>query len=108
MRAAEAKMPVTLPSFVLIDSHLRRLAAMLILRLTPEDISPTSRGSNNIHSSIPIQIDRQHIRSNTGAVVNQLRHQLRTPRGFGIPHRLIPIKNSGPVGVGVEVIIQMR
>src|SRR5437588_4880287 len=55
-----------------------------------------------------VDVHDGEVRTDSRAIVDQLRNKLRSPLRFRVPHGPIPVENAGAVRIGIEVAFQMR
>src|SRR5205823_725493 len=70
------------------------------------ECAPIGR-SDDIGGAIVVQVDRGQMRTNSGAVMDQFRDELRPALRLRIAHRPVPIQHRGTVGIGVGVALQV-
>jgi hypothetical protein len=61
------------------------------MHLVPENEGATIGGRDDIDGAVVIQVYGGEVRTNAGAIVNQLGHKLRSTLGLRVPDGSVPI-----------------
>src|SRR5688572_12215761 len=76
--------------------------------VVPEDErAPFGRG-DDLRAAVFVEVDDREMRSDAGAVMNQLGYELGAAGRLRVAHRAIDVQHRRPMRIGIDERVEMR